>query len=281
MGFKKTLENVGKRVTGKGPEVVFGNTVEKYSKENGVTEDEARKIIFFENFDALSDEFHLTGSMEFDSKEYRNFWAGMRETFTESELETFKANSLLSTFPSIPVTISPREFAQMKKKFQDQFGGKNPNNAILKETAENIKEMRQLLSRISTYPGISTSPSMADLIVTHPEIADDFGRVLYLKEQIDSVHERFGDSVQFDKDVEGLKMQTKEIIGKSSFKEVGSFFKSMWTGTKLVSKGDFVGAMTHTTVAVARLATKTGLGALKLGFAGLKAGTSYAKKKIQ
>ena len=199
MSFKKTIENVGKRVIGKGPEVAFGNDVEKYSKENSVTEDEARKTIFFDNLNTLSDEFHLTGSMEFDSTEYRNFWAGMRETFTESELETFKSNSLLPTFPSIPVTISPREFAQMKKKFQDHFEGNNPNNTILKETAENIKEMRQLLNRISTCPGISTSSSMTDLLTLHPEVAEDFGRIVYLKEQIDSARESFGNDVGFAK----------------------------------------------------------------------------------
>lgn len=281
MGIKKSIENVGRRLIGKGREVVFSNSVAEYEESSGVSKEEAEKVIFLERFKSLSDELTLTGTLDFKSQEYRDFTAGMNEVFGTTDIEAFKADALLSTFPYPSVAVSPAEFKQMKKQFQDFFEGNAPCNSVLAETAENIKEMKELLARFSSHPGLGSTPTLQDLISAYPDAGADLGMILLLKEHIDKNIEQFESSLGFEKELDNLKKQTKEIISASTLGEVGRFFGSIWKSTGEVTKGNFAGAMLHASTAVARLTTKGLIGAGKLEVAFAKTGASYINKSMK
>ncbi len=275
-GAKKIAIETGRKIIGQGPEVAFSSEVDEYEKNNGVSAAEAKKVIFFERIADLG-----IGLKDFESDDYRNFYAGVSEIFDEAELEQFKIDAGLPTFTTPSRTVSSKEFNNIKKQFEGKYDGRVPCTTINRVTAENYKEIEELLARFSGHSAHGGTADLNAMISSFPELGADIGKILMLKEEIERSKDQFGREVTFDDSLENLKDRTGSALAGSFFDEVKMFSKSMIKGTNDVSKGKFGQAITHTTAAVARATAKGTLGATKIGFSAVKAAGSYINKSIK
>jgi hypothetical protein len=226
--IKEKLKDIGRTIIGQGQEVRFKNDVEKYAKDNGVTINEAKKTLFDEAITNTKNEITYKGCIDSDSQEYRRFQAALNETFSFAELSKFRADASTSVFT--PMTIPPVTGAEYKKAenyYKGKFKNKSPSMPETRKTAENTKGVNQLFQRFSIDPDFLTASDLNSLMAMRPDIGADIGKIMDLKDQMEKIEKKFGQGVDFEKSIEMLKIDSKELLGKKIWKDTYSWLKIM------------------------------------------------------
>ncbi len=288
MDIKKTFENVGKRVIGRGAEVDFSNDVVEYEKMHGVSTEEAQKEIFVLKMQDLSDEMLHKGSIDFNSNEYNSFFAGMREIFDQTEIDNFlvEADIRRSSSSRMPrPSVTSAEYIKMEKQYKNDFPQKNvtgknkrsPVGPVINETMQNTKMINEMVAILMSDTRVNSSVDLKSLIATNPDLREIFGEILLSKVSVDKQKNQFGREILFDESMAKTKNQTEKTF-ENGVKEVTQFIKKTLTTTL---KGDIKGIVTHVFGGSAELTMKAVGGAAKVGFAGAKTAATYINKEVR
>lgn len=225
--IKEKLKDIGRTIIGKGPEVGFKNDAEKYANDNGVPLSEAKKVLFDEAMAHTRNEINYRGCIDSNSKEYRRFQAALNETFSPAELAKFRADSsgpLFSPIIPAPVATDP-EKKKMENYYKGKFDGRNPSLAEITMTADNTKGINKLFERLSIDPNFSAATDLNSLMAAHPELGADIGKLMGLKDQVERIEKKFGESVDTAKAREKLVSDFKELFGKKMWKDTSNWLK--------------------------------------------------------
>lgn len=277
--IKEKLRDLGRTIIGQGPEVRFKNDAEKYAKDNSITIDEAKKVLFDNAMADAENEVIYKGCINFDSKEYRRFQAALNEIFSFTELSKFRADASTSVFkplvpPSIPPT--PAEYKKIENYYNGKFDKKHPSSPEITKTAENTKGINRLFQRLSIDPNLLSATNLNILMATHPELGADLGKIMGLKDQIEKIEQKFEKGVDSDKANEKLVSDLKELLGKK-----------MWKGTydwlKIVTNSGLdpnFKSFSKAVGATGKLVFEGAWAGTKIGADIVKASALYVRKKI-
>lgn len=224
--IKEKLKDIGRTIIGQGSEVRFKNDTEIYAKDHGVTINEARKVLFGDAITNAKNEIIYKGCIDSDSEEYQRFRAALNEIFSTVELLKFQADASTSVFKSMttpPVTSA--EYKKAENYYNGKFDKKHPSTPEVHKTAENTKEISQLLQRFSSDPALTTAFDLNHIMTIRPDLGADIGKIMDLKNQMEKIEKKFEKGVDFDKSMERLKDDSKELLGKKVWKDTYAWLK--------------------------------------------------------
>lgn len=263
--IKETLRNWGEKIVGKDPDSEFKNRTEEYAADNGVSIDEAQKAIFQEALQDIQDEMKFSGAIDPKSKNFRLFEAAMNGSFSPAEMATFQADAanpmIFSGLSGTPVTTA--EYKLSERHYKNKFDGKDPGMAVVRDTAQGNKALKELMARFMSDPALGTPFNLSKIISLRPDLGADLAKILEMKKQLDDHESKFEGKVSFEKSLKGFKGDAKEVLTKKiwgdlsewlhavgrsalnpSFKGVFSLMgatskfmlKSIWNGSRLLGK---------------------------------------------
>lgn len=288
MDMKKAFENAGKKIIGRGPEAKFSSEATKYEKDHSVSTEEAQKEIFMTRLQDLSNEMLTTGSIDLNSSEYRDFFAGMREIFDASDTEHFKSTAdarRSSTTPMPRPTISFPEHKKMKKQYADAFpqpdvdlkNKRMPSNPEINLAMQDTKMIDDLINSVMSDPLVTSSADLRATVLANPALQEQFGEILLSKSAIDRMTNQIDSAVKFDDSVRKTKDTTKQVMGKP----VTSAWSFIQKTGSVVLKGDLNAIAKHVLGSAAIGTAKTLSGAAQLGWAGTKTSMAFLNKTLR
>jgi hypothetical protein len=234
--FKEKIKDIGRRLTGEGPEVKFNNTVSEYEKTHGASHEAAEKAVFMDRFNAVQHELAYTRTI--NDKTYREFVAGLNEVFGKNGVVDMKRDAADSAIyrALMLAPASLAEFNQTASYFKAKFENKVPNAAVVKDCAENKKIIEALHERFAGDPALAGAGDLEALIAAHPELGADLGKILSTKEMSDMHERKFENGIRFNSSMETLKKTAKESLATMFWKAPTDYLKTV---TKSGQKFDF------------------------------------------
>lgn len=226
--IKEKLKDIGRTIIGQGEEVRFKNDAEKYAKDRGITIDEAKKVMFSDAMTNAKNEIIYKGCIDSDSEEYRRFQVALNEIFSIAELSKFRADASTTIFHPLvpPLTLpTPAEYKKAENYYKGKFDKKHPSTPEVQKTAENTKGINRLLQRFSSDPALTTAFNLNHIMAMRPDLGDDIGKIMDLKNQMERIEKKFEKGVDFDKSMERLKSDSKELLGKKVWKDTYAWLK--------------------------------------------------------
>lgn len=225
MPFKEKIKDLGREIIGQGPEVKFKNEVLQHEKNMGLTHEEAEKEIFNNYLGTVRAEVNHKGMIDYNSKNWRNFEAGLNEAFGRNKTMDFieDANNP-ALFRRAHVTpITSRESAQVEDYYKDKFDGEKPPKPIIDDCVQRSKEFRSLSRRFESRT--NTNPdSLKDLVTNYPELSADLGMMLLVKHGLERHEKVFSKQERSRKYNEDLKKEFKDAFSRSQLEIAGDFF---------------------------------------------------------
>lgn len=225
--FKEKIKDIGRRLTGEGPEVKFKSTVDQYERSHRVSHEAAQKAVFMERLNAVQHELTYTRAINEDT--YRAFVAGLNEVFGKDGVVDMKrdaADPMIYRALMLP-PASLAEFNQSASYFKTKFANKVPNAAVIKDCAENKKIIEALHARFAGDPALAGASDLEALIAAHPELGADLGKILSAKEMSDMHERKFESGLHFKKSMEAFGNTTKESLGTMIWKAPAEFWKTV------------------------------------------------------
>ena len=213
---KKFAKETGEKIIGRGPEVRFRNEVGEYAKNNGTTPEVAQKIIFDNYLRNMRDEARLKGSIDYSSREWRDFEAAMNECFDGTDKARFQEDaddsSIYRRMPTAPTT--PSAYSRSKNYYKGKYDGKDPGHAVVMDTAQTTHLIEALGNRFSgdLGPLLGSPDTIKDLMATNPELGADLGKLLQSKGLLEKHESKFKRQLNFEHSIDKFKGDTKDAI---------------------------------------------------------------------
>lgn len=272
--FKEKIKDIGRQLTGEGPEVKFKSTVDQYERSHGVSHEAAEKAVFMDRFNAVQHELTYTRSI--NKETYRALVAGMNEVFGKDGVFDMKRDAADPAIYRV-LTLAPAslaEFNQTASYFKTKFENKVPNAAVIKDCAENKKIIEALHTRFSGDPLLAGTSDLEALMGAHPELGADLGKILLTKELSDMHEQKFENGLRFKSSIETLGNTAKESLGTMIWKAPNEWWK-----TVNKSKQTGFGFAAESVGATAKLLYKEGRAGTKLLMEMAKTAKAYIDTK--
>lgn len=223
--FKETIKDIGRKLSGEGPEVRFKNAVGQYEAAHRVSHEAAQKAIFLERINAVQHE--LTYTRVLTDETHRAFVAALNEVFGKDGVADMRRDAMDTTIYRALVMppVSTTEFNEVANYFKGRFENKTPNAAVVRDCAENKKIIEALYGRITGDVAFAGSTDLEALIAAHPELGADFGKMLAAKDLFDMHERRFESGTRFNRSIEALKSTAKESLGTMVWKAPNEWWK--------------------------------------------------------
>lgn len=266
---KKTGElakETGERMIGRGAEVRFRNEVKKIVKDRGVSETQAEKVVLMRRIDAF-DQVVLRGEI-FGKKSdaYLEFQGAFREAAGRDAPERLRAAAADPAVARALTIIPPDrdEVAESLHIWENAFNGRKPREAVVQDTAEQIKLMQVVFDEVRKSPAFFGPDSIKDTLVAHPELGADIGKVMIAKDTLE-MHERmFTRSLAFERSREAFIKTTKDALAtmfwrapvdwfvalgkvfvkpsfgqvfKVAYETMRTAVREVWSGSRILARG--------------------------------------------
>lgn len=276
MSIREKLEDTGKKLIGRGAEVAFKNDAENYASTHGLPVWQAEKAVLLNIGRALQSEISSQGTVDLDSKNFRNFQAGLRQIADGQNMaELFKINKIDAKFRTIPPpTISRSDEFNAENYYRRKFNGKSPNHAIVIESVRTAKNIDQLLARFSSDPRVIGHKGKLDslILASAPELGADIQKLFSEKRRLEKIERHFGRELVHEKQMDNFKKTVRESIANMLWTAPANFIKDVFRADR--SSGDFGSQLLKFT---GRFMFASGKFALREGWEGAKLAGSAAK----
>lgn len=274
--FKEKMIDFGRKVIGQGPEVDFKNDVEKYTKDHGVSLEEAQKTLFIERMNGFQNEIQYTGSTNSESTDFRNLEAAFNELFHPNKLEQLKVDAEdPKVFKSLPLKpISPRDYGKMSDYYKKIFEGRSPELGVVKDSTEKTQLINELIKRFCGDRALKSGASLDQILLLRPELGADLGKILLAKQGLDRHQRMFGKELNFEKELNNFKETAKESLTTLLWEAPTNWLKTMVKGSLNPNFGNFAKMVEST----AKFGGKELWAGSKLLYRSARAAGSYLSK---
>ncbi len=236
----ETIKDLGKKIVGRGEDVEFKDRVEAYAQTHHVSPDQAKKAVFLEYLRFVKSEIGSNKVFERGGKGIKSFEASLREiTGGSAGIDMLKKTAKQAALarPRTFVPITPQD-QRAVEGYYDRNYQQRPKHAVLRDSAETVKNFDALLQNFLADPRVASNPDiMASLL--DPDLGADIGQALLEHDMFMKHEKRFESSIDFGKSMESFKKSGVESLKTVFGKPLGDFMRS---GYRFARDPSFAGA---------------------------------------
>ncbi|MCX6789846.1 MAG: hypothetical protein NTZ42_04565 [Candidatus Gribaldobacteria bacterium] len=248
----KFFSETGEKIIGRGPEVTLRHNVKEYADNNGVSAEQAQKVIFQHYLADLQGSLNK-GILDIKDKDWRKIEAFYNEVFGKEGKENFET---LAETPGVYINSGLAAPSDKEKKawgahFESRYGAK-PKDLELTDTTQTFRLVKFLSMRLSalTTASIGDPRNLEDLIAADARFGADLGKLLQAREVLVNREKCFKTECHHKESVDNLKASAKKDLGDfflmngvNALKEIskGKFNPLSIAGRLMVSLPKFVG----------------------------------------
>ncbi len=99
--------------------------------------------------------------------------------------------------------------------------------AVVRDTAEFNKALKELMTRFLTDPNLTTAPDLNTIMAAHPDLGADLAKILEMKKQLVDHESKFEGQLSFDRSLKSFKGDAKEVLTKKMWGDAGDWLKAV------------------------------------------------------
>ncbi len=280
MGFKDTIEDLGRKMIGQGDEVRFKNDVLEYERTHRLGHDEAERNVLFDRMRNVELELSSNGIISSDSKDFDLLQAALNEVFGSKNQEQYSkdaADPAIFRSIAVPPSTLP-EVNRVRGYYASNFGGKTPPFAVTKDSADNMKMIQALMTRFETDPRIAGAGSIESTLALHSDLGADLGKIFEAKKAVERHERLFGKDLAFEQTMANFKKTAQNSLTEMVWKAPVDYITTMAKkGLFMKSASGLLGSLMKET---ARFSGREAVAGTKLFGSSLKALGSLVKNKM-
>ena len=228
--MRKSLEKIKDAIleaAGKGERAEFRDRVTEHMKQNNVSPEQAQKEVFMQYMQFAKQEIGAHGVFEKGSEGMKSLEAALREIVGPAGVDMLKkqAKATALSRPKQFSNITPQNQRAVETYYEQQFNKQKPKVAVLRDSAENVKDFDALLSKFMNDPRFANNPDVITSLLD-PDMGADIGQALLERDMFEKHEQRFEAQVNFGKSCESFKKSSVETLTTVFGKPLGSFLKS-------------------------------------------------------
>ena len=248
----EAIKDLGKKMIGTDEGSQFQEKIQAYAQKYNIPPDQARKRVFMEYLQYAKDEVGSRKAFERGSGGMKSFEAALRELTGGAGIDMLKktAKQRALTQPKQFVNTTPKDQQAVEQYYQQNYK-KKPKQAVLRDSAEGVKNFDALLEKFRNDPKVANNPDIMSALLD-PDLGGDIGQALLEHDMFEKHERRFESKMKFDNSMESFKKSgietLKTVFGKPLGDFVGSGYRFArdpsiagaarvgWEGTKYAAK---------------------------------------------